>query len=57
MQFAHTIIQDIYKIETSTIEFLRRHRRGWSSSEQARPKATLVDLVHIEESKEDEGVE
>jgi hypothetical protein len=57
MQFADTIIQDIYKIETSIIEFLCRHRRGWSSSEQAGPRATLADLVHIEESEEDEGVE
>jgi hypothetical protein len=28
MQFAHTIIQDMYRIGTSIIEFLRKHRRG-----------------------------
>ncbi len=28
MQFTHTTIQDMYKIETSRIEFLCRHRRG-----------------------------
>jgi hypothetical protein len=33
MQFAHTIIQDIYKVGTSTIEFLHRCIRGWSSNE------------------------
>jgi hypothetical protein len=49
MQFVHTIIQDIYKIGTSTIEFLRRRRRGWSSNEQVGLGATLVDLMHIEE--------
>jgi hypothetical protein len=48
----HTIIQNIYKSETSTIEFLHRHGRGWSSSVQAKPRVTLVDLVNIEESKE-----
>jgi hypothetical protein len=57
MQFVHTIIQDTCKIKTSTIEFLCRHRRGWSSSEQAGPGATLLDSMHIEELKENEGVE
>ncbi len=56
MQFAHTIIQDIYKIGTYAFEFLCRCRRGWSSNVQARPGATLVDSVNIEESEEDEGV-
>jgi len=37
MQFAHTIIQDIYKIGTFAIRFLYRRKRGWSSNEQARP--------------------
>jgi hypothetical protein len=33
MQFAHTIIQDIHRSRTSTIEFLHKCRRGWSSNE------------------------
>jgi hypothetical protein len=57
MQFAHTIIQDIYRTGTSTIEFLHWRRRSWSLSVQVGPKATSVHLVNIEESKEDEGVE
>jgi hypothetical protein len=35
---------------------LQRWRRGWSSSEQASPRTTPVDLIYIEESDE-EGVE
>jgi hypothetical protein len=58
MQFLHTIIQDIYKFETYVVEFLCICRRGcWNSSEQARPKATLMDVVNIEKLEEDEGVE
>jgi hypothetical protein len=57
MQFVQTTIQNIYKIETSIVEFLHRCKRGWSSSEQARPWATSMDLVYIEELEEDEGVE
>jgi hypothetical protein len=51
------IIQNIYKTRTSVIEFLRRCKRGWSSSVQARLIATSMDAVNIKESKEDEGVE
>ncbi len=51
------IIQDIYRTKTSKVEFLCKHKRDWSSSVQARPRATLVDLVNIEESKENESVE
>jgi hypothetical protein len=43
------IIQDIYKLGTYAVEFLRRCKRGWSSSVQARPGATSMDLVNIEE--------
>jgi len=57
MQCAHTIIQDIYRFETSIVEFLHKHKRGWSSNEQARPIVPLMDLVYIDESKEVEGVE
>jgi hypothetical protein len=58
MQFAHTIIEDIYKFETYAVEFLCICRKGcWNSSEQAKPRATLVDLMNIEKSKENKGVE
>ncbi len=57
MQFVHTLIQDIYRSKTSTIEFLHICKRGWSSSEQARPITTLMDPIYIEELVEDEGVE
>lgn len=57
MQFAHTIIQDIYRFKTSIIEFLHKRRRGWSSSVQVGLKATSVDLVNIEELEEDKSVE
>jgi len=57
MQFAHMIIQNIYKTRTFVIEFLRRCKTGWSSSVQARLIATSMDAVNIKESKEDEGVE
>jgi hypothetical protein len=56
MKFAHSIIQDIYKLGTSKVEFLHKHKKGWSTSEQVGPKATLVDLVYIEELDEDKGV-
>jgi hypothetical protein len=57
MQFVHTIIQNIYKTETLIVEFLRRCIKGWSSSEQARPRATSTDLIYIEKLEKDEGVE
>ncbi len=34
-----------------------KHRKGWSASEQTRPRATSVDLVYIEKSKENKVVE
>jgi hypothetical protein len=51
------IIHNTYRFGTSVIEFWYRCRRGWSSSEQARPWATSVDLVNIEKLKEDEVME
>jgi hypothetical protein len=57
MQFAHMIIQDIYRFETFAIEFLHKCKKGWSSREQVGPKAALVDLMNIEKSYEDKGVE
>ncbi len=57
MQFAQTIIQNICRTKTSAVEFLRRHKRGWSSSVQVGPRATLVDPVNIEKLEGDEGVE
>jgi hypothetical protein len=36
---------------------LYKHIRGWISSAQARPRATLVDLVNIEESEEKKAME
>ncbi len=57
MQFVHTIIQDLCRTKTSTIEFLYIRKRGWSSNVQAGPRATSMDLVKIEETEEDKGVE
>jgi hypothetical protein len=57
MQFARYIIQDIFKSGTYVVEFLRRWRRGWSSSEQTSPRITLMDLVYIQALDEKEGVE
>jgi hypothetical protein len=36
MQFAHSIIQDIYRSGTFTVVFLQKRKRGWSSNEQVR---------------------
>ncbi len=51
------IIQDIYRSGTSTIEFLHRHKKGQSVTKQIGPRVTSMDLVYIEESKEDEVME
>jgi hypothetical protein len=51
------IIHDIYTTRTFAIEFLCRSKRHWFAKEQTGPGATSVDLVFIEESKEDEVVE
>jgi hypothetical protein len=57
MQFAHSIIQDIYRSRTFVVKFLNRWKRSWSSSEQGGPKTTPVDLIYIQELDEKEGVE
>jgi hypothetical protein len=33
MQFAHTIIQDIYRFGTFAVEFLHICKKGWNSNE------------------------
>jgi hypothetical protein len=57
MQFAQMIIRNIYRTGTFVVEFLHKSRRSWHAKERTRLKATLVDLVFIEESEEDEAVE
>jgi hypothetical protein len=57
IQFAHSIIQDIYKTETSTVKFLCKRKKGWSLSVQTRLRATSMDLMNIEKYEEDKGVE
>jgi hypothetical protein len=57
MQFAQTIIHDIYKTRGSSIEFLCRSRRNWCAREQTGLRATFVDSMFIEESKEHETME
>jgi hypothetical protein len=44
----------MYKSRTYVVEFLRRQRRGWSSSEY---RATTMYLVYIREADKEEGVE
>jgi hypothetical protein len=39
------------------VEFLRRSRRHWHVKEQIGPRATLVDLMFIEELEEDKVME
>jgi hypothetical protein len=53
--FAQTIIQDIHTIGTFVVDFLHRSRQCWRAREQTRLGATSIDLVCIEESKEDEA--
>ncbi len=54
IQFAHIIIQDINITRTFVVEFLHKSRQCWHARKQIGPKATLINLVCIEESKEDE---
>ncbi len=54
IQFVQMIIHDIDTIGASIVEFLCRSRRCQRVREHTRPGATLVNLVFIEESKEDE---
>ncbi len=48
------IIQDIDTIGTSLVEIFRKSRQHWHAKKQTGPRVTLVDLVRIEESKENE---
>jgi hypothetical protein len=57
MQFAQTIIHNMYKSETFTVEFLPRCRKGWCASEQGGPRAKSVDPMNIQKSEKDKGVE
>jgi hypothetical protein len=57
MQFTQMIIHDIYRTTTSSIEFLRKSRKNWHVRKQIGLRATSVDSMFIEESKEDEAVE
>jgi hypothetical protein len=57
MKFAQMIIHDIYRSETSTINFLCTRKRGWHVSEQEGLGTTSVDPMNIEELEEDEVVE
>jgi len=57
IQFAQTIIQDIDTIGISIVEFLCRSRRRWHAKERIGLGATLVDLMFIEESEDNEAME
>ncbi len=57
IQFAQTIIHNINMIESSIVEFMRKSKIRWCARGQTRPKATSIDPMFIEESKEDEDVE
>jgi hypothetical protein len=57
MQFAHSIIQNIHRLGSSIVNFLKRKIKGWNSSEQKGPRTTLMDLVHIQELNKEEGKE
>jgi hypothetical protein len=47
MQFAHSIIENIYRSRSYVVKFLQRQKRGWSSREEGGPRATLVDPIQI----------
>ncbi len=57
MQFAQTIIHDIYIIGTFVIQFLHKSKRSWHAKEQTILRTTLVDPMFIEDSEEDEAME
>jgi hypothetical protein len=57
MQFAHSIIQNIHRLGSSIVKFLKKRIKGWNSSEQKGPRATPMDLIHIQELNEEEGEE
>jgi hypothetical protein len=48
-----TIIQNINTIGTFEVEFLDRNRIHWCAEKQIGPRATSIDVVFIEELKED----
>ncbi len=51
------IIHDIDMTRRSIVEFLSISKRRWCVRKQIRLGATLVDLMFIEESKENKVVE
>ncbi len=57
LQFAQTIIQNIYITGTFIVEFLCKGKRHWRARKQTGPRATSVDIVFTEELEEDEVVE
>jgi hypothetical protein len=54
IQFAQTIIQNTNTIRIYAIEFLCRSRWCWCARKQTGQGVILVDLMCIEELKEDE---
>jgi hypothetical protein len=54
IQFVQTIIQDIDTIGTFVVEFLCKSKPRWRAKEQIGLGPTLINLVCIEELKEDE---
>jgi hypothetical protein len=57
IQFAQIIIQDINITRTFAVEFLCKSKRCWCARRQIGLGATSIDLVFIEESKDDEVLE
>jgi hypothetical protein len=53
MQLVQMIIHNICTTRTSAIEFLCKSKKCWCARKQIGPKATLVNLVFIEELEED----
>jgi len=47
----------MYKTGISTIKFLHKNKKSWCAREQIGPRATLLNPVFNEKSKEDEVVE
>jgi hypothetical protein len=57
IQITQMIIQDIDTTKTFIVEFLYKSRQHWCARGETWPKATLINLVCIEESEEDEAKE
>jgi hypothetical protein len=51
------IIQDINTTKTFIVEFLHRSKQHWCARRETGPKATSINPVCIEESKEDKAKE